>query len=91
VTEDDADLSEEAVSLERIAAAHNQTLELAAENRVHLNAVAESVFASHAGEPIAEVLIELVDRANTNVRHVSAEALVDAANAISLGRHFAFV
>jgi hypothetical protein len=91
VPEDDEDLSMEAIEVERVAAAHRLTLAFAARTRAHLNTVAETVFLSHARQPIAEVLIELMEQANTNIHHVPAESLVDAANAISLGRRFEFV
>jgi hypothetical protein len=79
------------IDLEMIAAARRATLELQARDRDHLNAVAEAVYLSHAGQPIAEVLVALMARGNANSHVVTVETLVDAANAISLGRRFAFV
>jgi hypothetical protein len=87
----DDGLSEQDLATEMTDAARRLANEVAARSRAHLNEVAEAVFLTHAGQPIAEVLIVLWTRANTNAHNVSVEDLADAANAISQGRRFAFV
>jgi hypothetical protein len=92
MAEDADDSADRAFEAEMLAAARRLSEEIAArDRRRHLNEVAEAVFLSHAGQPIAVVLIVLWERANTSTHEVSAETLSDAANAISLGRRFGFV
>jgi hypothetical protein len=87
----DDDLSAEAIQAEMLDASQRLRTEIATRNRTHLNAATEAIFLSHAGQPIAEVLMALWAQANTSGHDVTAAALVDAANAISRGRRFAFV
>jgi hypothetical protein len=88
---DDLVFSREPLGTEMAAAAEGLSRELADRNRLHLNAVAEAVFLSHAGHPVMDVLEELVGRSETELYKPDAETLLPAAQAISRGRRFGFV
>lgn len=73
------------------AAANHLNQQIDAKHRAHLNAVAEMVFISHAGQPADVVLMELMREAVSAFYLPDEDVLQPAADAISVGRRFAFV
>jgi hypothetical protein len=72
-------------------AAQRLTNQMADRNRVHLNGVAETVFGSHAGYPVSQVLEALMRQCESPLYEPEAATLMPAARAISRRRRFVFV
>jgi hypothetical protein len=89
--EQDDETSHQKFEPDMVAAVRRLQLAAEARNRAHLNAVAETVFLSHGGQPVEQVLAELVRQAENPLYIPHLENFAAAASAISLGRRFAFV
>jgi hypothetical protein len=72
-------------------AASRLDLEISGKRRARLNEVAESVFTSHAGQPVEIVLLALIRTAGERHHYPPEDDLRPAAQAISRGRRFAYV